>query len=434
MVNVETKNYEEIEHNFDDDNDSLLHWKKYRISNLGKVVTGRTPPSSKPQCFGDKYPFITPSDMDGQKKADVVERYLSDDGANLLKSSLVPAESVSVSCIGWQMGKSIMTSRPSFTNQQLNTIIPNDKVDADFLYYSLSTRRKELLSLGATTGVRTPILNKSVFSDLEIILPPLPTQHKIASILSAYDDLIENNTRRIQILEEMAQALYREWFVEFRFPGHEKVKMVESELGVMPEGWEVKKLGELYRTSSGGTPSRKIAEYYGGTINWVKTKELNDNFLFKTEEKITDIGLQKSSAKIFPENTVIMAMYGATIGKLAILAQPASTNQACCAIIKINDLFQHHYIFSFLLVNREKIFSLGAGAAQQNISQTVIQKMKILKPSDTIMKMFNEFVAPNFEHIKSLQLKNTNLRRTRDMLLPKLISGEVEVKNLETLT
>ena len=139
MVNVETKNYEEIEHNFDDNNVSLVRLKKYRISDLGKVVTGRTPPSSKPQCFGDKYPFITPSDMDGRKKADVTERYLSDDGANLLKSSLVPAESVSVSCIGWQMGKSIMTSRPSFTNQQLNTIIPNDKVDADFLYYSLST-------------------------------------------------------------------------------------------------------------------------------------------------------------------------------------------------------------------------------------------------------------------------------------------------------
>ncbi len=307
--------------------------------------------------------------------------------------------------------------------------------DPGYVFYLASSdilrKPAEKSMFGASGRQRADLAS---IKDLDIPAPPLPTQHKIASILSAYDNLIENNTRRIQILEEMAQSLYREWLVEFRFPGYEKVKMVESELGMMPERWEVKKLGELYRTSSGGTPSRKIAEYYGGTINWAKTKELNDNFLFKTEEKITDIGLQKSSAKIFPENTVIMAMYGATIGKLAILAQPASTNQACCAIIKINDLFQHHYIFSFLLVNREKIFSLGAGAAQQNISQTVIQKMKILKPSNTIMKMFNEFVAPNFEHIKSLQLKNRNLRRNRDLLLPKLISGEVDVSSLDITT
>jgi len=329
-----------------------------------------------------------------------------------------------------KMGKMRRVDRKYLVNQRVAIVRTNPQIaDPEYVYQTLSDDSYEKILYGLGLGAGQPNVSPSEIGSLDIPFPPLPTQHKIAAILSAYDNLIENNTRRIQILEEMAQALYREWFVEFRFPGHEKVKMVESELGMVPEEWEVKKLGELYRTSSGGTPSRKIAEYYGGTINWVKTKELNDNFLFKTEEKITDVGLQKSSAKIFPENTVIMAMYGATIGKLAILSQPAATNQACCAIIKIDDLFQHHYIFSFLLVNREKIFSLGAGAAQQNISQTVIQKMKILKPSDKIMKMFTEFVAPNFEHIKLLQLKNDNLRSTRDMLLPNLISGEVGVDN-----
>lgn len=130
-----------------------------------------------------------------------------------------------------------MTDRPSFTNQQINTIVPNGNVDPSFLFYSLLLRKSELLSLGAATGVRTPILNKSAFCDIKVKIPVLPLQRRIAGILSAYDDLIENNQRRIKILEEMAQSLYREWFVHFRFPGHDKVKMVSSPLGSIPQGW-----------------------------------------------------------------------------------------------------------------------------------------------------------------------------------------------------
>jgi type I restriction enzyme S subunit len=196
----------------------LSGWRKYRIGDLGRIVTGRTPPTREPDHFGETYLFITPSDMDCRKKADSTQRYLSDKGAELLRRNLLPSGSVAVSCIGWQMGKCIMTCRPSFTNQQLNTIIPNEKIDANFLYYALLVRRDELLSLGAATGVRTPILNKSAFSDLDLLAPAIEVQRKIAAILSAYDDLIENNTHRIAILEDMAQAIYREWFVHFRFP------------------------------------------------------------------------------------------------------------------------------------------------------------------------------------------------------------------------
>src|SRR5207248_473854 len=147
-----------------------------------------------------------------------------------------------------------------FTNQQINTIIPNDQVEPDFIYYSLCTRREELKTLGSV-GTRTPILIKSSFENFQVLLPPLPTQRKIASVLSAYGDLIENNTRRIAILEEMAQSLYREWFVHFRFPGHEKRKMIESPLGMIPEGWEVKHLSEVCsRITDGSHWSPKTVE------------------------------------------------------------------------------------------------------------------------------------------------------------------------------
>lgn len=210
-------------------------WKVLSIKEIGRVVTGKTPSTNVPGHFGGEYPFITPTDMDGRKTIWETDRTVSQKGRAALSSTyLVPAKSVCVSCIGWQMGKVVLTGKQSVTNQQINTIIPNNEINPDFLYYSLSTRREELKSLGAV-GVRTPILNKSSFERVKVRIPPLEIQRRIASILSAYDSLIENNTWRIQILEEMARRIYEEWFVRFRFPGHEKVKMVESELGLIPE-------------------------------------------------------------------------------------------------------------------------------------------------------------------------------------------------------
>jgi type I restriction enzyme S subunit len=238
---------------------------------------------------------------------------------------------------------------------------------------------------GATVD-RIPLIR---FPDFQIGLPSLPTQRKIAAVLSAYDDLIENNTRHIAILEEMAQAVYREWFVNFCFPGHEKAKFVDSPLGKIPQGWEVVKLKELYRTTSGGTPSRKKPEFYeNGTINWLKTKELNDRFIWDTEEKITDMGLAGSSAKVLPKRTVVMAMYGATIGKLGILAADSSMNQACCAFLTNESDYGYIYLFLYLLHNRSDIISLRAGAAQQNVSQDIIREIDVLKPRLEIVERF----------------------------------------------
>jgi type I restriction enzyme, S subunit len=285
----------------------------------------------------------------------------------------------------------------------------------------------------AQGGATREALTKEKIENFKIPLPPITIQKKIAGILSAYDDLIENNTRRIKILEEMAQLIYRQWFVEYKFPGHEGVRMVDSgtELGEVPEGWEVVSVSDLYDTGSGGTPSRKIPEYYGGEIKWIKTRELNDRHILDTEEKITESGLRKSSAKIFPKNTVIMAMYGATIGKLGILTSPMTTNQACCAFLSKRNPFTNAFIFLNMLINREKITTLGMGAAQQNISQEVIRGLELIKPNVDTVQEFNEIVEPMLESIRVLQQKNDNLRTTRDLILPKLVSGEVEVSEVE---
>ncbi len=285
---------------------------------------------------------------------------------------------------------------------------------------------------GYITGAAQPKLSQANLKRIALTAPPYPTQRKIAGVLSAYDDLIENNTRRIAILEEMAQAIYREWFVNFRFPGHEKVKLINSPLGKIPEGWKVSPLKEVYRTSSGGTPSRKVDEYYeGGSINWVKTKELKDRFIWETEEKITEEGLANSSAKVFPANTVIMAMYGATIGQLGILGAEATTNQACCGFLTSQSSYGYPYLFLNLLTNRTDIINLRAGAAQQNVSQDVIREIPFLVPSLPIVQAFNDLVEPFLQGVLRLQKKNSNLTRTRDLLLPKLISGQLDVEELD---
>jgi type I restriction enzyme S subunit len=309
--------------------------------------------------------------------------------------------------------------------------LKTDLCDPEFMFWYL----QYLYSAGFMHAYHTQHTGVSrfqwtTFSEREPLeLPPLAVQRRIAGILSAYDELIENSQRRIRILEEMARALYREWFVHFRFPGHENIKQVNSSLGPIPSGWEVKTFGELYDTSSGGTPNRKRIDYFeNGTIDWVKSQELLDGFILSTDERITKLGLKESSAKLFPANTVLIALYGATIGKLAILSRNATTNQACCAVLPKSEPFGREFAFLTLLENRERIIGLRLGAAQQNISQVLVRALECMKPPHDLVRRFSGKMSSVFDAILNLQRQTSNLRRTRDLLLPRLLSGQVNLR------
>ena len=397
----------------------------YKLGSLGKVITGRTPPSEEPRYFGTKYPFITPSDMDGQKRALTTERYLSEDGANLLKNNLLPPGSIAVSCIGWQMGKSIMTTQPSFTNQQLNSIIPNEKVNPSYLYYLLSTKRKELFSLGAMAGVRTPILNKSAFANFEVTLPTITIQEGIVSILSAYDDLIENNTRRIQILEEMAQAIYREWFVHFRFPGHESARMVASEVGEIPEGWIKSDIGSICQDVRRNILPENIdpdTPYFGlehlprhslGLGEWGTAKEVQSTKLaFKKGEILF--------GKIRP--------YFHKVG-------PAPVDGVCSTdTIVIRPIKEDFFGITLMTVFSDDFVAQATQSSQgtkmPRANWDILKKYPVCIPSGTLLQQFNAATRNIVDLIQNLVLRNRNLRRQRDLLLPRLVSGELDVANL----
>lgn len=301
---------------------------------------------------------------------------------------------------------------------------PNKDIEPRFLYYSLKNpafyKGVEIVANGSAQK----LIPLSKLKDLKISVPDKEAQRHIADILSAYDDLIENNQKQIKLLEEAAQRLYKEWFVDLRFPGHENTKIVDG----VPEGWQYEKLGDLVKTTSGGTPSRRKSEYYvNGNIRWIKTKELNDRFIFETEEHITEDAVKNSSAKALPEGALIVAMYGATIGKIGITAAEMACNQACCAFISFDDMISKEYLYCWLMDNREYLVSQGKGAAQSNLSQEMIRNFSLLCPDKKVIKNFTEIVTTMLENKRVLENKILMLSKARDDLLPKLMSGEVEV-------
>src|SRR6266568_3927182 len=368
-------------------------WKVVRIKDIGKVITGRTPPTAVTSYFGDEYPFITPSDMIGDKYISNPERGLSSKGATLLKNNCLSPKSIAVSCIGWQMGKVVMISSTSFTNQQINTIIPADQVVPDFIYYNLCTRREELKTLGSV-GTRTPILIKSSFENFQILLPPLPTQHKIASILSAYDDLTENNTRRIAILEKMAQSLYREWFVHFRFPGHEKKRLVESELGLVPEGWEVKAFSEIVQIQRKGIDPSKFEQ---DTFEHYSIPAFDEGCM-----PTMDSGREIRSNKfLVPDGAILLSKINPRIPRVWLpmftSSRPAVASTEFLVLVPRSSSTRE-FLFSCCqspeFIDKFTSRAGGTSTSHQRVKPEDLMSLLIVRPERGLLNTFTEIIAP----------------------------------------
>ena len=396
----------------------------YKISDIGEVVGGGTPSTANSDFWGGDIPWISPKDLTGYKSVYIShgESFLTKTG---LKSGtkLLPKGTVLFSSRA-PIGYVAIASNPICTNQGFKSIICNKEIiNPLFLYYYIKGNLDYIKLFG--TGATFPEISGAAMRKIKVQIPSLPTQQKIASILSAYDRLIENNTRRIRLLEQMAENLYKEWFVRFRFPEHENIEMVNG----LPKGWKRTKLIKNIKTSSGGTPSRNKGEYYkNGTIPWIKTGELQDCILINTEECITEDAVSNSSAKLFPKGTLLMAMYGVNVGKLGISEIEATCNQACC-VFTPKHIDYKYYIFHYLKSIREYLLSISFGAAQQNLSQELIKSIRVLFPDEKTNISFIKEVEPLFKEISIIQQQNQLLTHQRDLLLPRLMSGKLEVKS-----
>lgn len=299
-----------------------------------------------------------------------------------------------------------------------------------YVYYLLKTL--PLANYNAGAGV--PTLNRNHLDNLDIKTHDLVDQHKVSAILSAYDDLIENNTRRIQILEEMAQRIYREWFLDFRFPGHEKVKFVDSEMGKIPEGWHVGKFAEIVEFQSGfAFKSSTFNE--NGNYGLVTIKNVQDGFFIsECQSRLMEFPSKMPDYCHLSTGDILLSLTG-NIGRVCIVyGENYLLNQR---VAKLKPLMNHDRAFIYFRFrdseSQNKLEMISTGVAQQNLSPVEAGQMLCVIPSDQIRREFSSFCNPFVDEIINFYLRNLNLRKTRDLLLPKLISGEIDVSGMDVV-
>ncbi len=291
-----------------------------------------------------------------------------------------------------------------------------------FIYYLINDQKLTDYLTNSAKGAAYPAVDTEIIFNAEVSVPNFETQTKIASILSAYDDLIENNTRRIKILEEMAQTIYKEWFVKFRIPNCE-LRITDEGI---PEGWEVRTVFDCVEVFSGGTPKTSVGNYWNGKIPFYTPRDSSNEFwILNTEKLLTEEGLRNCNSKLYPKHTVFITARG-TVGKMNINDEPMTINQSCYALIGKNHVPQF-YVFFALLNYVSHMKQIATGGVFDTIIVDTFKVIPFLLPSDFILDVFDKNISPLLNETLLLAKKNQNLRRTRDLLLPKLMSGEVEV-------
>ncbi len=293
--------------------------------------------------------------------------------------------------------------------------------DTKFLYYATHGRQRTEDYKG-----HHPAWRNSFFA-----VPGLRTQRQIVAVLVVLDDLIENNRRRVEMLEEMARAIYREWFVHFRYPGHQDVPLVDSPLGPIPDGWEITSIGDRFDVVLGGTPSRRNSAFWThGTIPWINSGRVNDLRVIQASELITQDALQRSNAQVMPCRSTLLAITGATLGQVSLLEIEACANQSVIGLIdRRNELGEFLYLD---ISNRiDSIISKASGGAQQHVNKSIVCGIEIPLPAPAVSYAFSELVNPVFDLMADLLRQNVCLVETRDMLLPKLVTGRIDVSSLD---
>ncbi|WP_370869436.1 restriction endonuclease subunit S [Methylicorpusculum sp.] len=315
-------------------------------------------------------------------------------------------------------------------------------------YYLRQPDIKEWLVRHAV-GATMPNLNTGILSAVPIFLPPIQIQQGIAEILGALDGRIALLRETNTTLEAIAQTLFKSWFVDFdpvraKQQGLEPEGMdaetaalfpdsfEESELGLVPRGWRVGNLEDCcIRLESGGTPKRSVAEYWNGNISWLTSGEVRNPIVFDTKETITELGLKESSAKLWPEGTTVVAMYGATAGEVCLLAQPTTANQACCGLIPRKDF--RAFLFFYVRREREILAAKSSGSAQQNLNKGLVSGHQVLIPFDEVIVAYESVVGELLNGWISNEKQAQTLASLRDTLLPRLISGQLRLPEAEAM-
>ena len=345
-------------------------WEIKKLGEVCEVIGGSTPKTNEPTYWDGDFFWVTPAELDGTKLISSTKRTITEAGIKSAHLQLLPAGTVLLSSRA-PIGKVAITTVPMYCNQGFKNIICSDKLYNCYVYWFLYAKTEYLNALG--TGATFKEISKKVVEQIPIPVPPLPVQERIVSELDLLSGIIEKKREQLKELDALAQSIFYDMFGD----------PITNE-----KGWEVKKLGEVCKTTSGGTPSKGQSNYYdGGTIPWLRSGEVNKMYIYDTELFITEEGLENSSAKWFPEDTVVIAMYGATVGQVGILRNSMTTNQAICGVFP-NETFIPIYLFHFLQSNKEEYIKMASGGAQPNISQNIIRETIIPIPPLPLQHQF----------------------------------------------
>jgi type I restriction enzyme S subunit len=400
-------------------------WELYKLEEIcKKIVSGGTPLTSKREYYENgNIPWLKTTEIHKEIIRET-ETYITAEGLKNSSAKLIPASSIIVAMYGdgGTAGNVALTRIPLTTNQACcNLIIDETKADPGFIYYYLKANYNNLVNL--KSGGSQQNLNALTIRKFPVLLPDLPIQQNISTILFAYESLIEINNQRIKLLEETARELYKEWFVRMRFPGYKKYRFEKG----IPVGWEINTCYYFSDVKGGGTPSTTNPIYWNGQINFfTPTDHSNSFYIIETEKKITERGLKESSTKLFPKYSTFITARG-TVGNICLAGEQMAMNQSCFGIVPHNeeDCF-FTFLFTDLMVSYLK--QVASGATFDAITLNTFKKYKSIIPEEVIRNKFNQIVSPIFFQIENLIHQNTQLRQIRDRLLPRLISGKLKVK------
>lgn len=380
--------------------------KTITIGDLGTVITGKTPPTTNKNYYGDYAVFIKPTDISESSKFtyETEEKY-SKLAAEKYSSSLIPKGAICVPCIGTIGTKMTMSHCACFTNQSINSIVCNDKYDNEYVYYLIKNFLPDLKSYNKGTASGREYVSKSSFESIELQAEQdIDIQRKIGQILSRYDALIENYQRQIKLLEEAAQRLYKEWFVDLRFPGHQSTPIINN----LPEGWEKKKLGEIAEFKRGKTITKK--EIIEGDVPVVAGGLEPAYYCNKSN---TD------------KRVVTVSGSGANAGFTRMYFEKVWASD--CSFVDCSSTRYLHFVYCYLIANKTSIDNMQKGAAQPHVYAKDINAMDILVPPCNLLDSFEHEASKLFDVIASRNNQIRNLSEARDRLLPKLMNAEIDV-------
>lgn len=408
----------------------MSEWKEYKIGDMCLKVTDGA--HNSPPEVTEGYPMFSVKDMDenGFDFSDV-KLISRNDFDKLVKSDCKPLKNDVLIAKDGSYLKHVFVCKEEKEEVILSSIAilrPNVKiVNAFFLKYILKTSSVKNMMEGFVSGSALPRIVLKDFKKMVLQIPSVPTQHRIAYILSAYDDLIENNNRRIALLEQMAEQIYKEWFVRMRFPGYQNT---EFEKGV-PKGWEVKSIKDFGKVVTGKTPSTSNSGYFGGKFPFIKTPDMHGNiFVLQTEETLTEDGFNSQKSQALPANSICVSCIG-TGGVVSITPSVCMTNQQINSLILKNKM-ELEFLFFTLRGLKTMIEMFGStGATMTNLSKGKFENLKFIKPKDEFIEKFCLSTKPILNEIKNLSQQQITLKQIRDLLLPRLISGKLKVNELK---